>query len=222
MADVGENVSMVDAATAKEDASKKIEADKLAIDKQNAEDADKGRKVDAVTKSVNALDAAAAKKVEAISALSAFKVDQVKVTLIGGVTAADYVSLFKKVATDGTDQQISAANNYMKALKAGDLTVNDANTDKQPGILTFQKVCSTVGQKDMYTTVKETIDKEVAAKNKANEITTTALTVNDVNYVFTEDPSKQTLLLASRSEKSGVKILFTFDAAGYIKSFRVA
>jgi hypothetical protein len=76
---------------------------------------------------------------------------------------SDYKKLFTAAAT-WTDAQVILANTYMKALINWDQNISDINTDKQPWILTFQKICSNLWQDVIYTPVKTRIEKALADK----------------------------------------------------------
>ncbi len=224
--DAGDNVVMVTTDDATKEETKKVD---IAATKAKALDAAaKLEETEATNKAKVNLEAAAkleaAKLADAKKVLTDFTADKITIkNFLWWVTGADYVTLFKKVAEKGTAAQIASANTYVESLTTWDLTVHGANLDRKPWLATFGEVANDLWQPDSYTAVKARIDKEVkaaSAEKEAKEIQTTTMGFSNVNYVFTEAPSKQTLLLEARSEKSGVKILFTFDAAGYLKSFR--
>ncbi len=81
----------------------------------------------------------------------------------------------------------------MTALTTGkDPTLNGTNTDSQPGILTFQTICTALGQKDIYTTVKARIDKELAAAKTEKEAEAKATPVEKKETVETSQANPNT------------------------------
>lgn len=176
------------------------------------------------TPEVNTTTETAPSATEIKNTLAAFDVSKVTVTLLSWVKPADYKTLFTAVSTKGTDAQVIAANAYMTALTTGkDPTLNGANTDKQPGILTFETICKALWQTDVYATVKARIDK-VAADKAAAENTIKApetLSLNKLDYKFTDNTKTKTLEVQWKNELMGDNyelLTFKYDATWILTS----
>lgn len=132
-----------------------------------------------------------------------FDETKINVILYSKVLASDYKKLFTAVGEKGSDEHITLANTYRKALLEGDQTIAGTTDDKKyPGIITFGIICKNLWQESIYEEVKARIEGKPIPQNLIPETPTDGNKNN--NNVPTENNQE---IETNKNTTSGVEII---------------